>query len=168
MSSVNYHKLPASIVHFFDCMVNQQQISELYKDQMVHDADGHAAGYTHLCADGTKAVSDAVVQAAPFLLPLGPSGLLSLPHEPLVDDPRHAVVPGQRSSRRPCWNSLQSLQPALYLLPRHWSWLIHPTAHSPQELCDHAVAVGSCRFARRLGGTNRALVLPSKGALTAP
>lgn len=104
-------------------------------------------------------MSDAVVQAAPLLLSLGPNGLLSLLHEPLVDDPCHAVVPVQRSGRRPRWNAFQVLQSALRLLPRPRYRFLCPPADPAQELRDHAVTVGACRFAGRLGAAQRAVGL---------
>lgn len=104
-------------------------------------------------------MSGAAVQTAPLLLPLGPARLLSLLHEPLVDDPRHAVCPVQRSGWRPCWNAFQVLQAALGLLARHRYRFLCPAAHPAQELCDHAVTGAGCRFTRGFGAAQRALGL---------
>ena len=103
-------------------------------------------------------MSDAAVQT-PLLLPLGPAGLLSLLHEPLVDDPRHAVRPVQRSGGRPRWNAFQALQATLGLLDRHRYRFLCPAAHPAQELCDHAVTGSGCRFTGGFGAAQRALGL---------
>lgn len=76
----------------------------------------HVVCSTHLCRGGAQAVADTAVRIALLLVFLGPTGLLSLLHEPLVDDPCHTVVPVQRGSRRPRWNAFQVLQTALRLM----------------------------------------------------
>lgn len=98
--------------------------------------------FPHLCCGGALTVSGSLVHAASLLLPL------SLLNEPLVDDPGHAVVPLQRSGRRP----LQVLQPALRLLTRPRRGSVRPAAHPAQELGHQAAPVCAGRSGGQLGG----------------
>lgn len=86
------------------------------KTQYAPDAVRCVICSAHLCCAGTRAVSDTAALIALLLLLLGPTDVLPLLHEPLVDDPRHAVVPVQRSSGRSRWNTFQVLQTAFRLL----------------------------------------------------
>lgn len=72
---------------------------------------------THLCCDGAQAIFDTLVQAASLLLLLDFGGLLSLLHEPLVNDPGHAVVPVERGGGRPRWNAFQVPRATFSFLP---------------------------------------------------
>lgn len=116
---------------------------------------------THISCSGSWAGSDAAVVL--LLLFLGPYDLLPLLHEPLVDDPRHAVVPVQRRRGRPDGNPLQILQSTLCLLAWCRYRFLHSAAHSAQELGDHAVAVCGGRFAGRFGAVGLRFTSPVTG-----